>query len=108
MKFGITKQTIFFRVFQVAKPPVTPTNVTNEVAKAIKRPADNDNNLAIKRIKPTLISSTVSSTPKKNENVEEDGFMDADTSANVDDQPSSTTIENPLTDSFAKLIEVCR
>lgn len=88
------------------------------MAKAVKRPAENDNIVSprdIKRIKPTLISSNLSK-PKKNEDIDEDGFTDGDNNnANVhkDEEqqlPSSTTnvLENPITESFAKLIDVCR
>ncbi len=80
------------------------------MAKAVKRTAENYTNHGIKRIRPTLITSSVSLIPKKNDNVDEDGFADVDSNANVnkDDEPSSTTIENPITESFAKLIDVCR
>lgn len=58
------------------------------------------------------------SKPKKNEEVDEDSFVDDSNGhnnnhANInkeDEQPSSTTnaVENPITESFAKLIDVCR
>lgn len=90
------------------------------MVKAIKRPAENDINVSpkdIKRIRPTLISSNISKPKKNNENIDEDGFMDGhNNNANVSNKdgeqqlPSSTTnvTENPITEPFAKLIDVCR
>lgn len=88
---------------------------TNESPNAVKRPMENENTQK-KRIKPTLISSTVSK-PKKNEVVREDGFNEGaiehnNNNLNVieedEQQPSSTTNETPITECFAKLIEACR
>lgn len=93
-----------------------------EASKAVKRPADNNDGVSpkdIKRIKPTFVSSNVSK-PKKNEDADDDDFVDDtnghnnnDVNRNKEDEqqlPSSTTnvMENPITESFAKLIEVCR
>lgn len=95
-------------------------NKADELGKAVKRPAEKDNSVSprdIKRVKPTLISSNISiSTPKKNENIDEDSFTDGhDKNKNVkkDDErqiPSSTTslMQNPVSESFAKLIAACR
>lgn len=102
---------ISIKLFQVTKSSTTPPKKKPfELGKAIKRPAEHSTNQEIKRIRPTLITSSVSSISKKNENVVEDGFMDVDMNVNVnkDDEPSSTIIENPITESFAKLIDVCR
>lgn len=100
-------------MFQVTKSSVTSTKVhkTLELTKAVKRPAENDNTLSIKRIKPTLVSTEIAKEPKKNEDIDEDGFNDHGHNNNVnkdENEPSSTTIENPITESFAKLLDVCR
>ncbi|XP_037038010.1 daxx-like protein [Bradysia coprophila] len=94
-----------------APPPKV--NKTVELTRAVKRPAENDSNVSVKRIKPTLVSSNISKEPKNNEDIDEDGFTEHGHNNNVnanknDDEPSSTTIENPITESFAKLINVCR
>lgn len=102
----------------MTESPATPTKVykTIQLVEAIKRLSENDANPVkdVKRIKPTLISSNVSK-PKSNDNVEEDEFVDNnnDNNAFVDEElqlPSGTTnvMENPITESFAKLIDVCR
>lgn len=106
-------------MFQVTESPAR-INKTEELPRAIKRPAENHDIVSpkdIKRIKPTLISPNVSK-PKKNEDVDEDGFVDDSNGHNNNDAkedeqqqlPSSTTnvMENPITESFAKLIDVCR
>ncbi|KAJ6649720.1 Daxx-like protein [Pseudolycoriella hygida] len=105
-------------VAEVTPSSVSLVNVnhTNESSKAIKRSAVNDDcSPKYKRIKPTLISSSLTSTPKKNEGIIEDDFTDGHNNnrSGKDDEPqlpSSTTnvTENPITEQFAKLIQACR
>lgn len=105
-------------MFQVIKSPATSpikANKTVELVKAVKRPL-NDTAVSpkdIKRIRPTLISSNTSK-PKKNEYIDEDGFVDGQNNNAIKDDeqqlPSSSTniTENAITEPFAKLIDVCR
>lgn len=101
--------------FQVTKSSVPPAKVNKaaESTRAVKRAAENDTTVTIKRVKPTLISSNISKEPKTNEDIDDDGFTEHRHNNNVnpnkdDNEPSSTTIENPITDGFAKLVDACR
>lgn len=89
-----------------------------DLPRALKRINKNeDGQKQVKRVKPTLISSEISKQ-KTNEDVDEDGFESTGNGHNNnnphfnkdDEQPSSTTnvFENPITESFAKLIDACR
>lgn len=111
------------QLFQATKSSATPAKVnkTVELVKGIKRPAENDNNCTtkdIKRIRPTQISSNLSKPKTTVQNIhhdddDDDVVMDGhNNNSNVknkeDELPSSTTTENPITEAFAKLIDVCR
>lgn len=103
--------------FKVYTSPDTPKEVNKSIdlVKEVKRLSENDAYSVkdVKRIKPTLISSNVSK-PKSNENVDEDEFDNNNVCVDEQHQlPSSTTnvmenLESPITESFAKLIDVCR
>lgn len=99
---------------EVTKSSAPPAKANKtELTKAVKRTAENDTTVSVKRIKPTLVSANISKEPKINED-SDDGFTEHGHNNNVNvnkngnETPSSTTAENPITESFAKLIDACR